>query len=347
MDNARMLRMTTTPRPPPSLVILAAGMGSRYGGLKQIDPVGPRGEIVLDYAVHDALAAGFGRVVFVIRRDIHEALRAVVEPRLAGRIPVEYAFQRLDDVPPGFAVPPDRAKPWGTGHAVLACRDAVREPFAVVNADDIYGSAAFAILARSLESLAGTADRYRLVAFELGRTLSDHGPVSRGVCEIDEGGHLAGVTERLQIERFAGGARFREGGAWHALPADTPVSTNMWGFTPSVFGHLAAGFERFLTRSGGDPKAEFLLPAAIDDLIRAGAARVEVLRTGAWWLGVTHPEDKEAVRAGLRALVAAGAYGAPVWGEGGGEGGITRDRRAEARDSAPHRRAEGKPSRSK
>ncbi len=303
----------TTADSPPTLVVLAAGMGSRYGGLKQIDPVGPHGEIVLDYAVHDALRAGFGRVVFVIRPDIETAFRAVVEPRLAGRLPIGYALQSLADLPAGRTIPPGRAKPWGTAHAVLACRHVVAEPFAVVNADDIYGPPAFDVMARALASLAGTRDRYALVAFQLGQTLSEHGPVSRGLCEIDAEGKLARVVECTGLEPHAGAARRPDGDTWRALPLDTPVSTNMWGFTPSLFGHLERAFARFLDQSGHDASAELLLPSEIDALIRAGAVEASVLRTDAAWLGVTHPADKPALVAGLRRLTEAGLYPERLW----------------------------------
>jgi hypothetical protein len=323
-----MPHTTTPPLTKPALVVLAAGMGSRFGGLKQIEPVGAHGEIVLDYAVHDALRAGFGRLVFVIRREIEADFRAVVEPRLAGRVPIDYVFQSIDDLPPPWTVPPGRAKPWGTGHAVRACRDAIRGPFAVINADDIYGPPAFEILAGALAALetaageigsgeveSGTVgNRHVLVAFDLGRTLSPHGGVSRGVCAVDADGKLTGVVERSGIEAHAAGARYPENGGWRTLAADTPVSMNMWGFSPHLFEHLDQAFERFLRESGDDPAAEFQLPTVIDELVRGGTAEVHVLRTTAAWLGVTHPADRAAVAAGLRELVDAGLYPERLWG---------------------------------
>lgn len=297
----------------PALVVLAAGMGSRFGGLKQIEPVGAHGEIVLDYAVHDALRAGFGRLVFVIRREIEADFRAVVEPRLAGRVPIDYVFQSIDDLPPPWTVPPGRVKPWGTGHAVRACRHAVNGPFAVINADDIYGPPAFDLLAKALAGLGAADDRHVLVAFDLGRTLSANGGVSRGVCAVDADGHLAGVVERAGIEAWEGGARFPENGSWRTIAADTPVSMNMWGFAPKLFEHLEQAFEHFLRESDDDPAAEFQLPTVVDDLVRGGIAEVHVLRTAAAWLGVTHPADREAVAAGLRGLVEAGLYPERLW----------------------------------
>lgn len=318
----------------PTLVVLAAGMGSRFGGLKQIEPVGPAGEIVIEYTVFDALRAGFGRVVFVIRSAIEADFRAVVEQRLAGRLGIDYVFQELDDVPPGATVSPGRTKPWGTAHAVLACRSAIDGPFAVVNADDFYGRAAFAELATALgggESM--SPPTFVLVAYALARTLSDHGPVSRGICEVDADGHLVRVDERLRIERADdidrdgfgnhgaarcrdGAARYRDGDVWHPLAGDTPTSMNLWGFTPDIFDPLGAAFALFLAEHGSDPAAEMHLPAAVDAFVRAGLARVHVLRTDAPWFGVTYPADMPGVATGLRDLVAAGEYPSPLWGLG-------------------------------
>ncbi len=307
----------------PTLVVLAAGVGSRYGGLKQIEPVGPAGEIVLEYAAFDARRAGFGRVVFVIRRDIEADFRSLVEPRLGGAIDVAYAFQDLDDVPPPFTVPPTRHKPWGTAHAVRACRHAVDGPFAVVNADDFYGRAAFARLGDALRGAApplgidrgpDAVDTYFLVSYPLRATLSEHGSVSRGICTVDGGGHLARVAERLRIEPDGVDAQYLDDdGAWHRLAGDTPVSMNLWGFTPSIFPHLEHAFAAFLRAHGRDDAAELHLPAVVDAAVRAGAARVRVVSAGARWLGVTYPADVPAAVAGIRALVEAGEYPSPLW----------------------------------
>lgn len=307
----------------PTLVVLAAGVGSRYGGLKQVEPVGPSGEIMLEYAAFDARRAGFGRVVFVIRRDIEADFRALVEPRLGGAFEIAYAFQDLDDVPPPFTVPPTRRKPWGTAHAVRACRHAVDGPFAVVNADDFYGRAAFARLGEALreappppriDHAPDAVDTYFLVSYPLRATLSEHGSVSRGICTVDGSGHLAGVAERLRIEPDGVDARYRDDdGAWHRLDGDTPVSMNLWGFTPGIFPCLDHAFAAFLRARGRDDAAELHLPAVVDVAVQAGAARVRVVPTDARWLGVTYPADVATTVAGIRALVEAGEYPSPLW----------------------------------
>ncbi len=296
----------------PTLVIMAAGMGSRYGGLKQIDPVGPAGEIVIEYSIFDALRAGFGKVVFVIRRDIEQAFREVMEPKLRGRIPAEYVFQELDALPPGHAVPADRKKPWGTGHAILCCREAVNEPFGVINADDFYGRDAFAKLGRLLARRAVRDTDFLLIGYRLSNTLSDHGAVSRGVCRVDEGGRLAGVTERAQIARTSEGIVAEDAGGRATLPAETVVSMNMWGFTPALFDSLDRSFRAFLDQHGREAKSEFYIPAVVDELVQHGLAEVEVAATDAVWLGMTYPEDRDAVRAGVQALVAKGEYPSPL-----------------------------------
>ena len=297
----------------PTLVIMAAGMGSRYGGLKQIDPVGTSGEIVIDYALYDAIRAGFGRAVFVIRRDIEDAFRAAIEPRLGGRIPVAYAFQERDDLPEGFAVPEGRAKPWGTGQAILACRRLVREPFAVINADDFYGPRSFGLLADFLRQADPARSAYALVGYVLRNTLSDHGAVTRAVCRDDGAGRLAAIVERAKIEKDGPGARFRDGDAWAALTGDERVSMNMFGFTPSLFGHLEQAFREFLAREGAAPGAEFLIPTVVGDLIARHRATVDILPTPESWLGVTYPEDKPAVVAGIRKRIAEGTYPERLW----------------------------------
>jgi hypothetical protein len=302
----------STPHPSPTLVIMAAGMGSRYGGLKQIDPVGPSGELVIDYSVYDAMRAGFGKVVFIIRRDIEEDFRAVVESHIRGRIPIEYAFQELEDVPDGFQVPAERAKPWGTAHAIFTCRDLVHEPFGVINADDFYGAESFRTLEAFLRQADPEAGTFALVAYVLRNTLSGHGSVTRGVCSIRDG-LLQEVVERMKIEPDGDGARYLEDDRWHPLTGDEPVSMNMWGFTPTLFTHLETGFPEFLRTEGGKPKSEYLIPTVVDGLVRAGAVSVRALHSDARWLGVTYPEDKAAVAAGIRALVDQGAYPPALW----------------------------------
>lgn len=294
----------------PTVLILAAGIGSRYGGLKQMDPVGPSGEIVLDYSIHDALRAGFGRAVFVIRRDIEEAFRERIGGKWEARLPCAYAFQELGDVPPGMAVPDGRAKPWGTAHAIRAGREEISGPFAAINADDFYGAAAFRALAGHLTGSAGPS-AHCMVAFRLGQTLSEHGSVSRGVCLCGPDRLLTGIEERTRITRHPDGTLWDEpeGGPAAALTGDEPVSMNCWGFQPSVFGELNAAFEAFLRGPGGvSPKAEFTIPSVVDGLIRSGRGTVEVLDTPSRWFGVTYREDKGTVQASIRALIDAGDY---------------------------------------
>jgi dTDP-glucose pyrophosphorylase len=298
----------------PTLMILAAGMGSRYGGLKQMDPVGPSGEIVLDYSIHDALRAGFGRVVFVIRRDIEGPFREIVGAKWERRIPCAYAFQDLADVPAGFPVPPDRAKPWGTAHAIRAARHEMAGPFAAINADDFYGLAAFRAVARHLTVETDPAG-HCMVAYRLAQTLSEHGSVSRGVCLCGPDRLLTGIQERTKIVRHADGTLWDEPEGFPPvlLTGNEPVSMNCWGFMPSVFSELDTAFAAFLQgQGGGSAKQEFTIPAVVDGLIRSGRGSVKVLETAAQWFGVTYREDKSAVQASIRALIAAGNYPAAL-----------------------------------
>ena len=299
----------------PTLVVMAAGVGSRYGGLKQIDPIGPKGEIILDYSVYDAIRAGFGKVVFIIRRDIEKDFKAVIGSHFSGRVQVEYVFQELSDLPPGFTVPEGRAKPWGTGQAVFACRNAVREPFGVINADDLYGAESYRVLAGRLSKLRSDSNAYAMVGFQLANTLSDHGHVTRGICELDARGMLKTVVERFKIEKSpGGGARYQdENGQWTPLKGGEIASMNMWGFTPTLFGRLGEKFPPFLKSAGGNLKAEFLLPSIVDELIKEGKATLQVLNTPETWLGITYKDDKPAVVASVRALVDRGVYPAPLW----------------------------------
>ncbi len=295
-----------------TLVVLAAGMGSRYGGLKQIDPMGPAGETVLDYTVHDAVRAGFGRVLFVIRRDFEEAFRSSVGARFAGKLEVDYAFQQLDMLPEGFAVPAGREKPWGTGHAVWCAREAIDGPFAVVNADDFYGAGSLRALAEFLRGEEGAGQgggvppTYAMVGFPLGNTLSENGAVSRGVCTVGPDAFLTDIQEHT-------GILASEVGPGRRYDPATPVSMNCWGFGGRVFlAQLDAAWRAFVAARGAEPKAEFYLPAAVDALVKAGAARVRVLPTGDHWFGVTYREDKARVQAALAELVARGVYPSPL-----------------------------------
>lgn len=297
-----------------TLVVLAAGIGSRYGGLKQIEAVGPNGAIVIEYSVYDAIRAGFDRVVCVIRRDIEADFRSLVAARFEKHIPVDYVFQDVADLPPGFSVPADRKKPWGTGHAVLACRDVVKTPFAVINADDFYGRRSYDSLGRFLKGVNPDSGSYSMVGFTLRNTLSEHGHVARGVCEVDAQGLLKRVVERTNIEKTASGARYAEpNGGWTPLTGDEVVSMNMWGLTPSLFGHLQREFPRFLQQNVANPKAEFFLPTVVDGLVGAGQASVKVLATPESWFGVTYPQDKAVVVEGIRRLVEQGVYPAALW----------------------------------
>jgi len=286
-------------------------MGSRYGGLKQIDPMGPNGEAVLDYSVFDAVQAGFGRVVFIIREEFAEAFRGGIGARFAGRIEVDYAFQRLDDLPAGFRVPEGREKPWGTAHAVRAARDLVNGHFAVINADDFYGRDAYQRAAVFFESLPECADEaMAMVGYPLENTLSEHGHVNRGICQLDEAGFLVNVEEYLNIEREADGHVRGNAldGKRHIVRPGTLVSMNFWAFGPAFFGQLEEGFSRFLHESGDQLKSECYIPTVVDHLIHGGHARCQVLRTTSSWFGVTYPGDKPHVVESIRQLIAAGEY---------------------------------------
>jgi choline kinase len=285
------------------LVVLAAGMGSRYGGLKQVDPVGPSGETLLDYGVYDALRAGFGRIVFVIRKDFAGVFREQVGSRYEGRAEISYAFQSLDDVPalPGGTA--SRLKPWGTGHAVWCARSAITAPFAVINADDFYGRDSFRQLANFL-GRAPDAKRYALVGFRLGQTLSEHGKVSRGLVSV-KNGRLAAIEERTGIEAC-------DVGPGKALTGEETVSMNCWAFPREVLPRLGRAFEEFLARNGADPKAEFYLPTAISALVASGEAEVEILPTASRWFGITYREDKPRVEAALAELIKSGDYPADL-----------------------------------
>ena len=292
-------------------------MGSRYGGLKQLDGMGPAGEVVLDYSVFDAIRAGFGKVVFVIRRDFEEQFRTQVGRRFESEIKVEYAFQDLNDLPPGFAVPAGRSKPWGTAHAVLAAESVVHEPFLMINADDFYGRDAFAKIAADLRQPRPDdgMSHYSMVGFYLKNTLSEHGSVARGVCTRDASGMLSSVTEMTKIFKTPGGAENRENAeAPVKLTGEEVVSMNFFGFTPDIFGHLRAAFAQFLHDTGPDEKSECYVPKEVDALIKAGQADVRVLESSGKWFGVTYPEDKVEVVAAIKALTDAGEYPSPLWG---------------------------------
>jgi UTP-glucose-1-phosphate uridylyltransferase len=293
----------------PTLVIMAAGIGSRYGGLKQIDPVGPSGEIVLDYSVYDAIQAGFGKVVFIIRPDIEEAFKEVIGHKLDGRIEVEYVFQTLEKLPAGFSVPAGRTKPWGTGQAVLMAAPVVHEPFAVINADDFYGRESFRIVADRLKTVDVNSTDFCMAGFYIKNTLSEHGGVARGYCDV-QNGKLQHIVERYNIERKPDGVIRYDGGE---MADDDMVSMNTWGFTPQLFKFLEKGFTDFLARKGSEPKSEFYLLEVVDSMIQRCEAEVAVLPTNEKWMGVTYADDKPQVVAGIRALVSAGIYPENLW----------------------------------
>lgn len=286
-------------------------MGSRYGGLKQIDPVGPHGETIIDYSIYDALRAGFGKLVFVIRKDLEAQFREIVGARFEKRVPVEYVFQELDKLPAGFTVPPGRTKPWGTTQAILMAEAVIREPFAAINADDFYGADSFQVLAQQLQS--GSKD-YSMVGFVLRNTLSEFGSVARGVCEVDTANYLKNIIELTKIEKDGNGAKsIAADGSISKLSGEEPVSMNMWGFTPAIFPHLRREFTEFLKLQGKAEKSECYIPMTVGDLIRAGHARCRVLRSSASWFGVTYREDRPRVVADIQKLIKQGLYPEKLW----------------------------------
>ena len=294
----------------PTLVVLAAGMGSRYGGLKQVDPVGPSGEAILDYSVFDAHRAGFGKVVFIIRKDIERTFREQIGAKYEGLLPVEYAFQDITDLPAPFTVPEGRAKPWGTAHAIRAARHVVHEPFAAINADDFYGRDAFAKLAAFLSRPDAAKNAFAMVGYRLSLTLSEHGSVARGICTLNSDGTLAKVVEHLKLVPTPdGGARDEDPAAETTVfTGSERVSMNLWGFTPGLFDALEARFPAWLEENAAREKAEWYIPFVVDEMVHEGAATVTVLPTDSSWFGVTYREDKPFVQAAIRKLVEAGDY---------------------------------------
>ena len=295
----------------PTLVIMAAGMGSRYGGLKQLDPVGPNGETLLEYSIFDAIQAGFGKVVFVIRRDFEDAFKEQVGSKFTDKIEVRYAFQALEELPEGFTVPAGRTKPWGTGQAVLACRDLVNEPFCVQNADDFYGASAYRTIAEGFRTLEDGESC--MVGYRLSNTLSPHGSVSRGVCSVADG-FLSSVVERTEIiTNDAGTVQYIEDGVATDMTGNEMVSMNFWGFAPDFFQTLEEKFIAFLQEKGGELKSEWYIPDIVTRMMDRGETRVKVLQCDGRWFGVTYPEDRPTVVAALKAMHEAGAYPAALW----------------------------------
>ena len=292
----------------PTLFILAAGMGSRYGGLKQLDGLGPNGETIMDYSVFDAMRAGFGKVVFVIRKDFEEDFRKVVLSKYADHVPCEVCFQGIDNLPEGFTRNPERTKPWGTNHAVLMAKDIIKEPFMVINADDFYGKESFEVMAKFLLDVNGQEGKYCMAGYRVGKTLSEHGTVSRGVCATDKMGFLTDVVERTAIENKNGHVVYQDNGVDVEIPFETPVSMNMWGFTPEYFTYAEEAFKAFLTENSQELKAEFYIPTLVNDMIKSGKATCQVLDTTAKWFGVTYADDRQMVVDKIQALVDAGVY---------------------------------------
>lgn len=294
----------------PTLFVLAAGMGSRYGGLKQLDPLGPQGQTIMDYSIFDAIRAGFGKVVFVIRKDFEEDFRRSILSKYEGHIPVEVVFQSTDKLPEGYTCPEERTKPWGTNHAVMMGADVINEPFAVINADDFYGRDAFAVIAADLMRERTRKGDYSMVGFRVGNTMSENGSVSRGVCSVNANGNLTKVVERTGIayDEDHRICFLDENNETEYLDPSTPVSMNLWGFTPDYFSYSDREFRRFLDKYLTTPKAEFYIPTAIDTLINSGEATVKVLDTTSRWFGVTYAADRQGVVDKLAALHAAGEY---------------------------------------
>ncbi len=301
----------------PTLLILAAGMGSRYGGLKQIDPVGPNGETIMDYSIFDAVRAGFDKVVFIIRKDFEEAFKEQIVPKYEGKVKIELAFQDFDDLPPGCVRPADREKPWGTAHAIRSARNIIKTPFAAINADDFYGADAFKQLAKCLMAIDMTAKpkQFAMVGYRLDQTLSENGSVARGICAVSADGKLTDVVEMTKIIRKEDGTIQNEDDPAAPVPlqGDTRVSLNLWGFTPALFDGMEERFATWFKENEGKLKAEWYIPFYVDELIKAGEATVEVLPTNSCWFGVTYKEDKPVVVEAISKMIAAGEYPEKLW----------------------------------
>ncbi|MDR2848811.1 MAG: nucleotidyltransferase [Bacteroidales bacterium] len=298
----------------PTLLALAAGMGSRYGGLKQIDTLGPSGETIIDYSIYDAIRAGFGKVVMVIRKSIEEDFKQVFFKKYSGKIDIEYVLQEIDYVPAGLSYHPERVKPWGTAHAVLMAADAIKEPFCVINGDDFYGADAFMQMAAYLNQQRAEDTNYCMVGYQLARTLSDYGFVARGICNADENGFLKNVTECTQIKRIGSVICYKDAQELnHPLPDEQIVSMNCWGFTPAYFKELKIAVEKFIRERGNDLKSELYIPAVVSELIDNKKASVKVLSSTAEWFGVTYKEDRSYVVERLKSLTDKGIYPSPLW----------------------------------
>ena len=296
----------------PTLLVLAAGMGSRYGGIKQMDSFGPSGETIIDYSIYDAIQSGFGKIVFIIRRDFAEAFKNIFEPKLKGKVETDYVMQEMDSFIDGFKVSTERTKPWGTAHAVLCAKEVINEPFAVINADDFYGRDAFEKAAAFLQKDVAP-DTWCIIGYQLSKTLSENGTVSRGVCQVDETGNLISIAERIKIYPEGNKIVYEENDAKTELPANTSVSMNFWCFHQNAFDYIQQLFKNFLEENGDKPKAEFFIPIVGDAFIKEKKGAIKVIQTSAQWFGVTYKEDAPGVKQSIEALVESGAYPKKLW----------------------------------
>ncbi|QQL50426.1 nucleotidyltransferase family protein [Mucilaginibacter ginkgonis] len=296
----------------PTLLILAAGMASRYGSMKQVDGFGPNGETIIDYSIHDAIKAGFGKISFIIREEFLDSFKSIFEPKLKGKVETDYVFQNFDLKPFGIDEEIERAKPWGTAHAVLSARNQVHEPFCVINADDYYGYDAFEKMAKFLTTEVAD-DKYSLVGYQIDKTLSDYGSVSRGVCKVNDQGNMVEINERTEVYFKDGDVFYKDANGETQLPTDTRVSMNFWGFTPAVFEQSLPMFQKFVQENKDNPKAEFFIPLVADELIKSGIAEFKVIPTSSKWFGVTYKEDKPIVQDSIAKLVESGTYPTKLW----------------------------------
>jgi NDP-sugar pyrophosphorylase family protein len=296
----------------PTLLILAAGMASRYGSMKQIQGFGPAGETIMDYSIYDAIRAGFGKVVFIIRRDFADQFKEMFEPRLKGRIEIDYVYQSLDSFIGDFAVPANRVKPWGTAHAVLCAKDAIKEPFAVINADDFYGRDAFEKAAAFLKTDCNP-EQHAIIGYELRKTLSTNGTVSRGVCVVDENKNLVSIAERTKIYTEGDKIVYEDEAGKHEVPNDSSVSMNFWCFDDSIFYLTSKLFKKFLAARGEEEKSEFFIPIVADDFIQQELGTIRIIPTASQWFGVTYKEDAPGVQQSINDLIAAGEYPSALW----------------------------------
>ena len=296
----------------PTLLILAAGMGSRYGGIKQMDSFGPSGETIIDYSIYDAIRSGFGKIVFIIREDFAEAFKNIFESKLKGKVETDYVMQEMDSFTNGFKPPAERTKPWGNAHAVLCAKDAIHEPFAVINADDFYGRDAFEKAATFLKEEV-SSQTWCIIGYQLAKTLSENGTVSRGVCQVDENGNLISIAERIKIYPEGNKIIYEENDTKTELPSDTPVSMNFWCFHQNAFDYIQQLFQKFLQENGDKPKAEFFIPIVGDAFIKEKIGQIKVIETSAQWFGVTYKEDAPGVKHSIETLIQSGAYPKKLW----------------------------------